>query len=227
MTTRSTHKASDARLEEAVADAVRQGAGIREKVQEITLDALQGQRFDSNRIREVVRAVTEGAVQGTGRSGAQMRESMSEVLRGLSQALRVSSEAGSAKLKDLTAAGRSFSDQDLKVALASLRKLEDDFLDTVTQVGNAANSKMGPELREAFRTARETSTTTGRDVAAAMGDFSQKFAAASFDAALFGLERANEFGQRFAMVASGVLGGLAEALRAPADEKGADKTGGK
>ena len=226
MTTRSTQKAEDAGLEEAVADAVRQGAGIREKVQEITLDALQGQRFDSNRIREVVRAVTEGAVQGTGRNGAQMRESMSEVLRGLSQALRVSSEAGSARLKELTTAGRSFSEQDLKVALANLRKLEDDFLDTVTQVTSAANSKIGPELREAFRTARETGTKNGRDVAAAMGDFSQKFAAASFDAALVGLETANEFGQRFAMVASGVLGGLAEAMRAPAEEKGKGKTGG-
>src|SRR5438045_553046 len=119
MTKRSTQEATDARVEEAIADAVRQGAGIREKVKEITLDALHGQRFDSDRIREVVRAVTEGAAQGTGRNGAQMRESMSEVLRGLSQALRASSEAGSARLKALTTAGRSFSDHDLKVALAN------------------------------------------------------------------------------------------------------------
>ena len=225
MSTPSSQERSDAGLEEAVADAVRQGAGIREKVQEITLDALQGQRFDSNRIREVVRAVTEGAVQGTGRNGMQMRESMSEVLRGLSQALRASSEAGSARLKGLTTAGRSFSDQDLKAALANLRKLEDDFLDTVTRVAEAANSKVGPEVREAMRAARETGATTGRDVANAMGDFSQKFAAASFDAALAGIETANELGQRFAMVASGVLGGLAEALNAP-DKKGESKTRG-
>lgn len=226
MTTRSTQEASDARLEEAVADAVRQGAGIREKVQEITMDALQGQRFDTNRIRDVVRAVTEGAVQGSGINRAQMRESMSEVLRGLSQALRVSSQAGSAAVKQLTAAGRSFSDQDLKVALANLRKLEDDFLDTVTQVGDAASSKMGPEVREALRTARETGAKNSREVAAAMGDFSQKFAAASFDAAMAGIETANELGQRFAMVASGVLGGLAEALSAPDDKKGESKTRG-
>ena len=220
-------KQSDVVLEEAVADAVRQGADIREKVQELTLGALQGQRFDRHSMREVVRAVTEGAFQGAGRNREQMRVAMAEVLRGLAQALRVSTEAGSVAIKELTAAGRSFSDQDLKAALTNLRKIQDDFLATVTQVGDAANSKMGPEVREAMRSARETGTATGRDVAHAMGDFAQKFSAASFDAALVGIETAGEFGQRFGMVASGVLGGLAEALRAPKEEKGAGKSEGR
>ncbi|HET7402181.1 MAG TPA: DUF6781 family protein [Usitatibacter sp.] len=128
-------------------------------------------------------------------------------------------------LRDLTAAGRSFSDQDLKAALANLRKVEGDFLATVGQVADAANAKVAPELREALRAATKTGTATGREVALAMGDFAQKFTAASFDAALVGLETATEFGQRFSMVASGVLAGLAEALRTPKDEKGSGKTG--
>jgi len=70
----------------------------------------------------------------------------------------------------------------------------------------------------ALREARQTGTATGREVASAMADFAQKFTAASFDAAIVGLETANEFGQRFALVASGVLGGLAEAFRAPKDK---------
>ena len=212
-------------LEEAAADAVRQGTGIREKVQELTLGALQGRRFDRHNIREVVRAVTEGAVQGAGRNRAQMRNAMSEVLHGLDQALRVSTEAGRVALNGLTATGRSFSEQDLKAALSNLRKIEDDFLTTVTQVADAANEKVGPELREALRTARQTGTSTGREVALAMSDFAQKVTVASFDAAIVGLETAIEFGRRFSLVASGVLGGLAEALRAPKDEKDSGKTG--
>jgi len=211
-------------LEEAAAEAVRQGTDIREKVQELTLGALQGRRFDRHNIREVVRAVTEGAVQGTGQNRAQMREAMSEVLTGLDQALRVSAKAGQLALKELTATGRAFSDQDLKAALSSLRKIEDDFLGTVKQVADAANAQVRPELREALREARQTGTATGREVASAMGDFAQKFSAASFDAALVGLETANEFGQRFALVASGILGGLAEALRAK-DKKDPGNTG--
>ena len=225
MTTRPGQETSDAHLEEAAADAVRQGTDIREKVQEITLGALQGRRFDRHNIREVVRAVSEGAVQGAGQNRAQMREAMSEMLQGLDQALRVSAKAGHVALKELTATGRAFSDNELKAALSSLRKIEDDFLGTVKQVADAANAQVRPELRDALREARQTGTATGREVASTMGDFAQKFTAASFDAALVGLETANEFGQRFALVASGVLGGLAEALRAPKDKKDPDNTG--
>jgi len=219
MTTRPGPEPSDASLEEAAADAVRQGTNIREKVQEITLGALQGRRFDRHSIRDVVRAVTEGAVKGTGSNRAQMREAMSDVLQGLDQAVRVSAKAGHVALKELTATGRAFSDNDLKAALSSLRNIEDDFLGTVNKVADAANAQVRPELREALSEARKTGTATGREVAGTMGDFAQKFTAASFDAALVGLETANEFGQRFALVASGVLGGLAEALRSSKDKK--------
>ena len=94
MTTSPGQEASDATLEEAAADAVRQGTDIREKVLELTLGALQGRRFDRHSIREVVRAVSEGAVKGAGNNRAQMREAMSEMLQGLDQALRVSAKAG-------------------------------------------------------------------------------------------------------------------------------------
>jgi len=220
MSTGPGKETSDAVLEEAAAEAVRQGKDIREKVQELTLGALEGRPFDRHNIREVVRAVTEGAVKGTGHNRAQMRAAMSEMLQGLDQALRVSATAGGVALKELTATGRAFSDNDLKAALASFRKIEDDFLGTVKQVADAANAQVRPELREALREARQAGTATGREVAVTMGDFAQKFTAASFDAALVGLEAAGEFGQRFALVASGVLGGLAQALHgAPKDKK--------
>lgn len=210
---------TDVEVEKAAAEAVRGGADIREKVQELTLNALQGRRFDRHSMREVVRAVMEGAVRGAGENRAQMRHAMSEVLQGLDLALRTSAEAGHVALKQLTATGRTFSDRDFKVALANLRKIEDDFLATVTQVADAANAQVRPELREALRGAQQAGTATGRQVALAMGDFAQKFSAASFDAALTGMEMAGEFGRRFAQVASGILGGMAEALRAPPAKK--------
>jgi hypothetical protein len=225
MTTRSGQETSDTVLEQAAAEAVRHGTDIRETVQELTLGALEGRPFDRQNIREVVRAVTEGAVKGTGQNRAQMREALSEVLHGLDEALRVSAEAGQVALKELTASGRAFSNTDLKAALANLRRIEEDFMATVTQVAEGANAQVRPELKEALHSARQAGTATGRQVAAAMGDFAQKFSAASFDAALVGLETANEFGQRFALVASGVLGGLAAALRAPKDKKDPGSSG--
>lgn len=215
----------EAAIRQAATETVREGVDIRARVQELTLEALQRQRFDRQAMRDVVRAVTEGVAKGAEKGGGDMRQAMSEALKGLDQAMRTSAEAGYTALKQLTASGRSFSDAELKQALASLRKMEDDFLATVEQVADGANARVRPELRATLSTMRHTGTATGKQVAQAMGDFAQKFTSASFDAALTGLERAAEFGQRFSQIASGILGGMAEALRArPAEkDKGEDQ----
>lgn len=205
--------------EEAASETVRQGTDIRARVQELTLLALQRQRFDRHGMRDVVRAVTEGVALGAEKSRTDMRLAVAEALKGLDQALRTSAEAGHTALKQLTASSKGFSDAEFKQALANMRKLEDDLLSTVGQVADAASERVQPGMRDALRTAQRTGTDTGKQVAAAMGDFTQKFSAASVDAAIAGLEAAGEFGARFAAVASGILGGLAEALQAPPPEK--------
>ena len=213
---------SDEGIKAAARETVRQGADIRAKVHELTLAALRRQRFDRHGMRDVIRAVTEGAAVGAEKGSADMRGAMSEALHGVDQALRTSAEAGHEALKQLAASGKTFSDSELKTALANLRKLEDDFFAAVGQVADGASTAVQPELREALRNARKTGTQTGKQVALAMGDFAQKFSAASADAAIAGLGAAGEFGARFAAVASGILGALADALRAPppADRKG-------
>jgi ElaB/YqjD/DUF883 family membrane-anchored ribosome-binding protein len=204
---------TDAQIREAASRTVREGTDIRSQVHELTLRALQSRRFDRNGIREVVRAVTEGTALGAERKHTGMRQAMADALQGLDQALRTSAEAGGEALKQLTSSGRSFSDNELKQALANLRKLEHDFLDTVGQVAEGTSEGVRPELREALRNARHAGTATGRQVAHTMGEFAQKFGAASFEATLTGLETAADFGQRFTLIASGILSGMAEALR--------------
>ena len=206
-------------LRAAASETVRGGTDIRAKVHELTLLALNSQRFDRHGMREVIRAVTEGAATGAEKTTTDMRLAMSEALRGMDQALRTSAEAGHMALKTLAATGKTFSDSEFKTALANLRKLEDDLLNTVGQVADAASMQVQPELREALRSARKSGTETGKQVALTMGDFAQKFSAASADAAIAGLEAAGQFGARFAAVASGVLGGLADALRTSAERK--------
>jgi ElaB/YqjD/DUF883 family membrane-anchored ribosome-binding protein len=213
MTAQNPKDVTDAEIRDAASETVRQGADIRAQVHAITLRALQGRRFDRDGIREVVRAVTEGTALGAGRKPTGMRQAMSEALQGLDQALRTSAEAGGEALKQLTSSGRSFSDNELKQALANLKKLEEDFLSTVGQVAEGTSESVRPELREALRNARQAGTATGKQVAHTMGEFAQKFGAASFEATLTGLETAADFGQRFTLIASGILSGMAEALR--------------
>lgn len=215
---------TEAQIREAASQTVSQGTDIRARVHDITLRALQGRRFDRGGIRDVVRAVTEGTALGAERKHTGMRQAMAEALQGLDQALRTSAEAGGEALKQLTSSGRSFSDNELKQALANLKKMEEDFLATASQVADAASEEVRPELREALRNARKAGTATGKQVAVTMGEFAQKFGAASFEATLTGLETAADFGQRFTLIASGILSGMAEALRTGDKTKPGDRS---
>jgi Family of unknown function (DUF6781) len=201
------------RLTEAASDTIARGVDIRERVHDLTLLALKDRRFDRDGIQDVIRAVAQGVATGAEGDRVDMRQAMSEALAGLDKALRTSAEAGQVALKELASTGRDFSDSELKQALANLRKLEEDFFSTVGQVADAASERVRPEMREALAAARRSGTETGRQVASVMSDFAQRFSVASLEATVSGLERASEFGARFAELASGVLSGLADALR--------------
>jgi hypothetical protein len=206
---------TDERIRAEASETIRTGDDIRERVRELTLTALRGRRFDRSGMRDVVRAVTEGVASGAERSRTDMRSAMAEALTGLDLALRTSAEAGYAALKQLSATGRSFSDSELKQALGNMRKIEEDFLNTVGDVADKASAQVQPPLREALGNARRAGTATGKQVALTMAEFAQKFSIASLDATVAGLEVAGEMGARFAGLASGILSGLAEALRPP------------
>ncbi|MBL8527903.1 MAG: hypothetical protein JNL68_09485 [Burkholderiales bacterium] len=200
-------------LTAAASETMARGEDIRERVHDLTLQALKDRHFDRTGIQDVIRAVTQGVALGADRDRVDMRQAMSEALSGLDKALRTSAEAGQAALKELASTSREFSDGELKQAITNLRKLEDDFFSTVGQVADAASERVRPELREALAAARRSGTETGRQVASVMSDLAQRFSVASLDATVTGLERASEFGARFAELASGVLSGLADALR--------------
>jgi hypothetical protein len=215
----SPHPPPTETLTAAASETVAHGVDVRERVRDLTLQALKDRHFDQEGIQEVIRAVTQGAAIGAERERVDMRQALSEALNGLDNALRTSAEAGQVALKQLAASGRGLSDGELRQALANLRRLEEDFFSTVGQVADAASDQVRPELREALAAARRAGTDTGRQIASVMSEFAQRLSLASLDATVTGLERASEFGARFADLASGVLAGLAEALRTRNSER--------
>jgi hypothetical protein len=208
----SSQSYSSEHIRESASGSMRGAQDIHDRVHELTLRALRSRRFNRNEIRDVVRAITEGITMGADQSRTDMRRALGDAFRGLDEALRKSTEAGQTALRQLVAAGRSFSESDLKRALADMRKLEEDFLSTVEQVADSANERIRPELREVIAHARRSGTATGRQLAVMMSEFAQRFSSASIDVALGGLEAASEFSARFAQVAGGVLAGFADAL---------------
>ena len=202
---------SEERLKQAAAEFVRQGVDIRGKMHDLTLAALQNRRFDRGAMRDVYRAITAGVA--TGAEGApDVRQTLAESLKGMDQAVARSAEAGAAALKQLASTGKNFSESDLKGALATLKRLEDDFVNTVARVADTAGGQVQPELRGALGNLTHAGTETGKQLALMMNEFTHRFAVVSIDATLAGIEAASEFGARFANLASGILGGVADAL---------------
>jgi hypothetical protein len=197
-------------ISQAASESVRQGEDVRQRVHDLTLEALKSRRFDREAMREVVRAVTEGITRGAEGSRLGVRQTLAEGFRGMDQALTASVQAGHEALRQMVAAGRGVSDNEVKQALAGLRKVEEDFVATVDQVAHSANERVRPELREVLRQAAHAGTETGRHTARLMAEFT-----------LGGLELAGEFGARFAQLAGGVLAGMADAL----DKRDRGKTG--
>ena len=189
-------------LRKAAEESMRRGDDIRQRVHDVTLQALRNRRFDRESIREVVRAVSEGVTAGAQPGTSGLREKLSEAFRGMDEALTKSVSAGRDALKQMTATGRGFADHELKESVAGLRRIERDFVETVEHVASSANERLRPELAEALRQSLHAGTETGRQAAKLMAEFT-----------LTGIELAGEFSARFASLASGVLAGMADALQ--------------
>jgi hypothetical protein len=196
-------------IRQAARESIKAGEDVTRRVRDLTLDALKNRRFDREGIREVVRAVTEGMAAAAPASGGSIRHAMGQAFRGMDEALTKSVQAGEEALRQLVATGRGITDNEVKQALAGLKKIEEDFVATVSQVADSANERARPELRELVRRATHAGTETGRQTAHLMAQFT-----------FSGIELAGQFSVRFAQMASGVLAGMADALeKSAADRK--------
>ena len=196
-------------IRQAASDSVKTGGDISRRVRDLTLEALKLRRFDREGIREVVRAVSEGMTLGAPSSGVGMRQALAQAFRGMDEALTKSVQAGEQALRQLVATGRGITDNEVKQALAGLKKIEEDFVATVSQVADSANQRARPELRALVQQAARAGTETGRQSARLMAEFT-----------FSGIELAGQFSVRFAQLAGGVLAGMADALeKSAADRK--------
>jgi hypothetical protein len=119
------------------APPVTEDQAIRQRVKGLTSQVLQQGRVDPAAVRDVVRAVI-GRAPGNGAvSGTEARELFADAVRGLAEALVKSASATHGALQQLASRGKDFTDNDLKEALVSLRKLEEDYMAAANRVAEA------------------------------------------------------------------------------------------
>jgi hypothetical protein len=186
---------------------------IRQQVKALTSQALQQGRLDPEAVRGVVRAVLGQPRGNAAVSGADARELFADAVRGLDDALMKSANATHFALQQLASRGKDFTDNDLKAALVSLRKLEEDYTAAANRIADAMTGNLRREMAELAVHAQNVGVETSARVATAMGQFASGMGAAP------GLETMRGASVRMALLASGVLAGVADALRDQGEAK--------
>ena len=181
---------------------------IRERVKELTSQVLQQGRVDPEAVRDVVSTVLGRTPGSTFVSGAKARELFADAVRQLDDALVKSASATHGALQQLASRGQDFTDNDLKEALVSLRKLEEDYVAVANRLAEAMSANLRREMTELAAHAQNLGVEASVRVAIMMGEF-----ASSMGAGSGGLATVRGASARVAMLASGVLAGIADALR--------------
>jgi hypothetical protein len=187
---------------------------IRERAKKLTSQVLQQGLVDPEAVREVASAVLGRTPGSAAVTGAMAREFFPEAVRQLDDALVKSAGATHDALQQLASRGQDFTDNDLKEALVSLRKLEKAYVAASNRLADAMSANLRQEMTQIAAHAQNLGVEASVRMASMMGEFASSMGAGSALATVRGPSA------RMAMLASGVLAGIADALRAHTEAKG-------
>lgn len=206
---------SDMQPEQIQAEAAtlaEKSSDLHAQVRDLTLRAMRDRAVSVGEVSAVLRAVVEGLSIGFAKRSGEIKEASREALAGVDEAVRKSAEATKLAAQQLLSQGKEFHAIDLKPALDELKQLEESFLSTVSQVAEKAGGRIKEEWASQISHARRMGTDTGRMVADAVSDFSQRVGATAKEGAQAGVGAAGEVKKRLTLLASGILAGMADAL---------------
>ncbi len=218
MTEKNSNMLSTEEIKQAASASVEEGVDIRAKVRDLTLRALKTRKLSTEEIRPVINAVTEGISVGAAKRAGEVKSALSEGLAGMDEALTKAAEATRLALEQLTSHAKDFSESELDWALVNLKRLEEEFLDTVSVVADSAAGKIKQELKDLVVHARRTGTDTGAKVAETVSTLGNKVSATLHEGKVVGKDAAREMSARLASLAGGILAGMADALHEKAEK---------
>jgi hypothetical protein len=187
------------------APPVTEDQAIRQRVKELTSQVLQQGRVDPDAVRDVVRAVIGRTPSEVAAGTADARELFADTVRKLDEALTKSAAATHNALQQLASRGKDFSDNDLKEALDSLKKLEEDYVAATKRIADEMTGNLRREMLGLAAHAQNLGVEASARIAAMMGEFANSMASP-------GLATVRGASVRMALLASGLLAGVADAL---------------
>ena len=138
-----------------------------------------------------------------------------DTVRSLGDGLQKSAAAAHDALQQLASRGAGFTDNDLKDALISLKALEEAYVAAANRVSEAMTGNLRREMLGLATHAQGIGAEASARVAGLVGEFANRMGSAAS-----GLDTMRGAGVRMALLASGVLAGIADALHGRPGSKG-------
>jgi len=202
----------------AARDLVRAGENVREKLHDLTVQALTQRQLAEQEIREVLGAITEGVSIGAGQRAEEVQASLTHALNGMDDALSHAAEAMQLAVGEASSHAQEFAEQDIKQSIDELKLLEEMFLDTVTRVAQGTSGLVKQEMTALVEHARRTGTGTGDRVKGVTEELGNRLRATAQQASNAGIQAARQIGSRVASLASRKLAEIAEKMEKKAQE---------
>jgi Family of unknown function (DUF6781) len=194
---------------------------IRNRMRELMSQILRQGQIDTEGVKEVMRAVTGGALSGTAARADASEMEFADMVRRLDAALTVSTEATHRALETVAIRGKDVTDNDIKGALASLMKLQEDCVAAVNVVSaRASGENLRRELDQLAVHAQNVGVEASARAGALMNEFASRLAGTYRETTVPSLEAARAFSARMALLTSGIIAGVADAL---SDQSGSKK----
>lgn len=201
-------------------------AKLRQAVSDATLQALQGRELSLKNIRAVLATVTQAANTGLAKNAApalEVDKLLDQAVAGMDDALLKAVDANRVALEQLAAQGADLREKHLKKALTDLEKFEDMLIETVQKSAGGAGDPMTAAWGSVLERLNAGGTLSGAKAASTVEQFAQQMQTALRDSRAAGLRTAQVLAESYTAMVSGVLIGMADAMRAPAAKTAARK----
>ena len=205
-------------LKNAASRLVAAGESVREKLNDLTVEALARRDLSEQEIREVLTAITEGVSLGAAQRTEQVKIALTDALQGVDDALGHAAEAMQLTIGEVSSDLKAFNETELQQGLQELKRLEELFIETVSKVASGASGLVQQEMAAIAEHGRRIGTDTGERVRKVTDDLTQRIRDAAQGAASSGKKAALEVSARVAERAGYKLGELAARLTEKARE---------
>ena len=207
----------------AVREVLAQGHNVREQVRDITINALQDGRLDTERIRQVLSEAFEGVGAGLGSIPKPSRDALAQAVRGIDDAMVRVVEVTRQAIQRSRDRVRDYGEHDLAQALRDLRALDQMFMESFRHFVVSSGSLVKDLAQEVYDQFRAGGSRVSETVTQSIHMLQESdLRATGRDNLKRGFDMARDATAQIADIASGILSGVADALR---PDSGARKPG--